>query len=85
MNYQAIRNIKMFTLNRQRATIVFCHFLEHNAILTPGRSLAPQMRPIPEDGGPVDSYGHEYKNGGKKLVRSWMGCWPRRLVRYYGI
>ncbi len=35
MNYQAVRCVKMLTLNRQRATIVFRHFLEHNTILTP--------------------------------------------------
>src|SRR3569833_756987 len=35
MNYRAVCSVKMLTLNRQRATIVFRHFLEHNAILTP--------------------------------------------------
>ncbi len=34
-NYRAVRSVTMLTLNRQRATIVFRHFLEHNTILTP--------------------------------------------------
>lgn len=35
MNYRAVRSVKMRTLNRQRATIVFREWLEHGTILTP--------------------------------------------------
>ncbi|KAK3348841.1 vitamin B6 photo-protection and homoeostasis-domain-containing protein [Lasiosphaeria hispida] len=35
MNYRAVRCVQMRSLNRQRATIVFREWLEHNAILTP--------------------------------------------------
>jgi hypothetical protein len=35
MNYRAVRGVKMRTLNRQRATIVFREWLEHSIILTP--------------------------------------------------
>ncbi|TPX18794.1 uncharacterized protein E0L32_011543 [Thyridium curvatum] len=35
MNYRAVSAVKMLTLNRQRATIVFREYLEHGKIVTP--------------------------------------------------
>lgn len=35
MNYRAVRSVKMRTLNRQRATMVFREWLENNVIMTP--------------------------------------------------
>lgn len=35
MNYRAVRSVKMRTLNRQRATLVFREWLDHGTILTP--------------------------------------------------
>ncbi|KAL8343524.1 hypothetical protein RB601_004262 [Gaeumannomyces tritici] len=40
MNYRAVRCVKMLTLNRQRATIVFREFLETGKVLTPGQVAA---------------------------------------------
>ncbi|KAK0712384.1 vitamin B6 photo-protection and homoeostasis-domain-containing protein [Lasiosphaeria miniovina] len=37
MNYRAVRSVKMRSLNRQRATIVFREWLEHNTILDPAQ------------------------------------------------
>ena len=36
MNYRGVRAVKMLTLNRQRATIVFREWLESGKVLTPG-------------------------------------------------
>lgn len=35
MNYRAVRSVKMRSLNRQRATIVFREWLDHGTVLTP--------------------------------------------------
>ncbi|KAI6443521.1 hypothetical protein MCOR22_005318 [Pyricularia oryzae] len=40
MNYRAVRNVRMLTLNRQRATIVFREFLETGKVLTPAQCSA---------------------------------------------
>lgn len=40
MNYCAVRSVKMRTLNRQRATLVFAAWLEHGAVLTPAQVAA---------------------------------------------
>ena len=37
MNYRAVRSVKMRSLNRQRATMVFREWLEHNTIMTPAQ------------------------------------------------
>jgi hypothetical protein len=37
-NYKAVRSVKMRSLNRQRATIVFREWLETNTILTPAQA-----------------------------------------------
>ncbi|AEO68546.1 uncharacterized protein THITE_131994 [Thermothielavioides terrestris NRRL 8126] len=37
MNYRAVRCVRMRSLNRQRATIVFREWLDHGAVLTPAQ------------------------------------------------
>lgn len=40
MNYRAVRCVQMRSLNRQRATIVFREWLDHNTILSPSQVSA---------------------------------------------
>jgi hypothetical protein len=40
MNYRAVRSVRMRSLNRQRATIVFREWLEHGTVLTPAQVAA---------------------------------------------
>ncbi|KAH6616208.1 vitamin B6 photo-protection and homoeostasis-domain-containing protein [Chaetomium sp. MPI-SDFR-AT-0129] len=40
MNYHAVRAVKMRSLNRQRATIVFREWLDHGTVLTPDQVSA---------------------------------------------
>ncbi|KAK0630514.1 vitamin B6 photo-protection and homoeostasis-domain-containing protein [Bombardia bombarda] len=82
MNYRAVRCVKMRTLNRQRATIVFREWLEHNTILNPDH-VAQRESILTSGRGNVSSKSGEYTGfcdfGTYSDIMSWN---PRGYHRY---
>ena len=82
MNYRAVRSVKMRSLNRQRATILFREYLENNTILTP--TQVSQSESILSNGiGTLRSKSGDYRGtcefGSYGDIRGWN---PRGYQRY---
>ncbi|KAH8885806.1 DUF647-domain-containing protein [Thozetella sp. PMI_491] len=82
MNYRAVRSVKMRSLNRQRATIVFKEYLESGAILNP--TQVSQRESILRQGrGNLTSKSGDYRGycnfGSYGDIRGWN---PRGYQRY---
>ncbi|KAH8906687.1 DUF647-domain-containing protein [Coniochaeta sp. PMI_546] len=82
MNYRAVRSVKMRTLNRQRATIVFREWLDTNTILTP-LQVSQRERILRDGSGNLTSKSGDYTGhcrfGNYGDVRGWT---PRGYHRY---
>lgn len=76
MNHAAVRAVTMRTLNRQRATIVFSHFLAHGSILDPDQ-VSVRERIFERDGVIRDA-------GDKILGRCEIGISPSKLLLRLG-
>ncbi|OIW27842.1 DUF647-domain-containing protein [Coniochaeta ligniaria NRRL 30616] len=82
MNYRAVRAVKMRTLNRQRATIVFREWLDTNAVLTP-LQVSQRERILRNGSGNLASKSGDYTGycqfGNYGDIRGWS---PRGYHRY---
>jgi len=82
MNYRAVRCVRMRSLNRQRATIVFREWLNHSTILTPGQ-VAQRESILRRGRGNMSSRTGEYTGfcdfGTYGDIKSWS---PRGYHRY---
>ncbi|KAK4235722.1 vitamin B6 photo-protection and homoeostasis-domain-containing protein [Achaetomium macrosporum] len=82
MNYRAVRSVKMRSLNRQRATIVFREWLEHGTVLTPAQ-VAQRESILRKGRGNLESKSGEYTGfcdfGTYGELRGWN---PRGYHRY---
>jgi len=82
MNYQAVRSVRMRSLNRQRATIVFRAWLDHGVVLDPAQ-VAEQESILGRGRGNMASKTGEYTGfcdfGTYGDIRRWN---PRGYHRY---
>lgn len=82
MNYLAVRSVKMRTLNRQRATMVFREWLEHNTLLTP-EQVADRESILHNGRGQLSSKSGDYRGfctfGSYGDVKTWR---PRGFDSY---
>ena len=86
MNYRAVRAVRMRSLNRQRATIVFREWLETGRILGP-EQVAQRESILTKGGGQVWSKSGEYKGtcdfGTYGDIKGWRP--PRFGIALFGI
>lgn len=82
MNYRAVRAVRMRTLNRQRATIVFREWLDHGAVLTP-EQVAQRESILGNGRGNLRSKSGEYTGYCDFVTYGALMAWnPRGYHRY---